>query len=114
MLAGLGVFGVVAFSVRSRTRELGVRLALGATAGRLQRDVVGGLLPILTVALLAGLLVSLLAARALASVLYGVGPSDPIAFGGAIVLIATMSLSATYLPARGVCKVDPARVIESR
>ena len=109
-----GVFGVVGFSVRSRTRELGVRLALGATAGRLQRDVVGRLLPILTVALVVGLLVSLLASRALASVLYGVGPTDPIAFGGAITLIATMSLLATYLAARGVYKVDPARVIEYR
>ena len=114
MLAGLGVFGVVAFSVRSRTGDFGVRLALGATAVRLQRDIVGGLLPILTTALVVGLLVSLLASRALASVLYGVGPADPIAFGGAIVLIATMSLLATYLPARGVSKVDPARVIEYR
>ena len=104
----------VGFSMRSRTRELGVRLALGATAGRLQRDVVGGLLPVLTVALVVGLVVPLLASRGLASVLYGVGPTDPIAFGGALVLIATMSILATYLLARGVSKVDPARVIEYR
>jgi len=61
-----------------------------------------------------GLVVSLLASRGLASVLYGVGPADPIGVGGALVLIATMSILATYLLARGVSKVDPARVIEYR
>jgi len=80
----------VGFSMRSRTRELGVRLALGATAGRLQRDVVGGLLPVLTVALVVGLVVSLLASRGLASVLYGVGPTDPIAVGGAFTVLALL------------------------
>lgn len=112
ILAGLGVFGVVGFMVRSRTRELGVRLALGATAGRLEREVMRDQLPILIVALVAGLSLSMLVAQALGSVLYGVSSVDPISFGGTAVLIAIMSLVATYLPARRVSKVDPARVIE--
>ena len=113
VLAGMGVFGVVGYTVRSRTRELGVRLALGATAARLQREVVGGHLPVLTLALFAGLMMSLVTAWGVGSVLHGVGPTDPLAFGGAIVLVTTMSLLATYLPARRVSRVDPAAVIES-
>lgn len=114
ILAGLGVFGVVAFTGRSRTTELGIRLALGATAVRLEREVVGGLLPVLTVALVAGVLPAAVASGGLASELYGVRPRDPVAFGSAIVLVAIMTLLATYLPARSVTKVDPARVIDSR
>lgn len=108
----MGVFGVVGFMVRSRTREMGVRLALGATAGRLERDLVGGMLPILGVSVLGGLLLSAFTTRALGPILFGVSPVDPIAFGSATLVVTIMVLLATYLPARSVSKVDPARVIE--
>ncbi|GMR14076.1 MAG: ABC transporter permease [Gemmatimonadota bacterium] len=112
ILAALGVFGVVGFMVRSRTRELGVRLVLGATSGQLERGVVAGMLPILGVSVFVGLFLSVVTSRALRSILFGVSPVDPIAFGSATLIVAVMVLLATYLPARSVSKVDPARVIE--
>jgi predicted permease len=108
LLAVVGVYGMTAFAVAQRTREIGVRVALGATA----RDVVGlaarrGL--VLTAAgTVVGLALAVAAGGALRSLLFGVEPNDPAVLLGAPLFLAAVTLVATWLPARRAARVDPA------
>jgi len=106
-LAGVGVYGVLSFSVSQRTQEMGVRIALGAT----QSDVLG-LVVRQGVALAgAGVVLGLLGAfgitRVIRSLLYNVTPTDPISFGGVALFLAAIAVLASYLPARRATNVDP-------
>jgi predicted permease len=109
-LAALGVFGVVAFAVRARTREFGVRMALGATAGRLSRDVVSRFFPVAAAGVGAGAVLGIGAVGALRSVLYGVAPGDPFSFGVAIVAVIVLATLAAWVPTRTMAGLDPARL----
>jgi predicted permease len=113
MLAGLGIYAVVAFSVERRSRELGIRAALGAEGTRLVRMVVGETLGIVGVGLLAGLALSLLVARGIAGMLYGVPPFDPATFTLAAALLAVSAAAAAFLPARRAARTDPVGVLRS-
>lgn len=106
-LAALGVYGMVRYTVAMRTREVGIRMALGADASGVARLLTGhGLRPVLIGGVL-GVAASLLVARVVATLLYGVGRFEPAAFiGGLLVLGATATLAA-YLPARRASRVDP-------
>jgi putative ABC transport system permease protein len=107
VLASVGLYGVVSRSVTERTHELGVRMALGATAMGVFRLVVG---QGLTLALLGsgiGLIGSLVATQALATFLFNVRPTDPITFTGVSLLLIVVTLVASYFPARRAAKVDP-------
>lgn len=106
-LGGLGVFGVVAYTVRTRTAEMGVRLALGASPKRLAREVVGGAVPMVMLGVGVGLAFAWLAARAARAVLFGVGPLDPVSLAGAVIALVIAALLATWLPARRVARIDP-------
>ena len=112
-LAAVGIYGVMSYTVRRRTRELGTRMALGAT----RRDIVGLVMrqaaAIAGVGLLVGLSAGLVAARTLASVLYDVPPWDPLALGAAGVVLTVTALGASYLPARRASRVDPATTLAS-
>jgi predicted permease len=112
-LAGLGVFGVVGFAVRARTREFAVRIALGATSGRLVRHVMSGFIPTLVGSLVAGLLAAGYAWNGIGAVLYGIAPGDPLALAGAAAIVSGIALAATYVPARRVSKLDPARILQA-
>lgn len=113
VLAAAGVYGVKAYSVALRTREFGIRIAVGATPADVLALVLSqGILQIV-LALSAGLLLSLGTGRALASLLYGVHPGDPVALGGAAVVLAAAALLACYLPARRATKVDPMSALRS-
>jgi len=107
LLAAIGLYGVIAFGVTRRTREIGVRMALGAE----RRKVLGLVLRqgmILTVAGLAiGLASALALGRVLTDLVYGIAPNDPVTLSAAAVFLAAVSLTATYLPARRATKVDP-------
>jgi len=107
VLAGVGLYGVLAYSVTQRTRELGVRMALGADAGQVQRLVLKqvGALTLIGGAL--GVLAAVGLGRAAQSLLYGMQGHDPVVFVLSILLLATVALSAGYVPARRASQVDP-------
>jgi putative ABC transport system permease protein len=107
MLAAVGIYGVVSYSVTQRTRELGVRMALGADAGQTLRAVLGGSMLLVGVGTICGLAVSIATTRAIGSLLYEVSPLDPLVLAGVSALIAGCGLAASYLPARRATKVDP-------
>jgi putative ABC transport system permease protein len=111
LLAAIGVYGMVAYTVARRLPELGVRLALGATAGRIRRLVVGqGLRPVLIGAAV-GLLAGTAAVRLLAGFVYGVSVLDPITFVAAPVALAAVAGLAAWLPARRAAALPPATVL---
>ena len=107
LLAAVGTFGVMAFSVASRTRELGVRAALGATPADLRRMVLGQGVWLSAVAVVMGLAAAWLGTRGMASLLYGVQPDDPLTFALVAATLAAVALLATWIPARGATRVDP-------
>jgi len=108
VLAAVGLYGVVAFGVAQRTRELGVRLALGARPQDLLRLVVGGGLRLVLLGVGIGVLLSLALTRALSSALFGLSATDLPTFAGVSGLLASVALLASYLPARRAARVDPA------
>jgi predicted permease len=106
-IAVLGVFGVLSFIVTQRTRELGIRIALGAGPGQVRRLVVGRGLALVAAGIFVGLLGSIAMTRFMGSLLYGVTATDPITYLAVAALLASAALVASYLPARRATRVDP-------
>jgi len=107
LLAAIGIYGVIAFMVTERTQEIGIRMALGATRSNVLRLTMGEGGCLLALGTAVGMVASLLVARAMKSLLFGIGPSDPLVLVAAIVLLAAVALVATWIPARTAAKVDP-------
>ena len=107
LLAAIGTYGVIAYSVATRTREIGIRVALGATPRDVLGLVVGGGVKLTAAGLALGLAGAFAGSRLLTSMLYGVTPHDPATFAGITTLMAVIALMATYLPARRAMRVDP-------
>jgi len=107
LLAIVGIYGVVSYAVTQRTRELGVRMALGADAGATVRLVLGKSMTLVLAGTAAGLIVSVGLTRLLGRLLYGVSPLDPIVFLGVSWLLAAAGLLASLIPARRATRVDP-------
>ncbi|HEV2854057.1 MAG TPA: ABC transporter permease [Thermoanaerobaculia bacterium] len=106
-LAAVGTYGVLAYMVELRTREIGVRMALGAQAKQVLRMVLAQGAWLVGIGLIAGVAFAILLRRVLASVLFGVAPTDPVIFGSVFLFLAGVGLLACYLPARRATRVDP-------
>jgi predicted permease len=107
ILASMGVYGVMAYSVSQRTRELGIRMALGAQARQVLQLVLRQGMTLAAIGLLIGLLAAFGSTRLVAALLYGVNPSDPLIFISVTVLLASAAFAACYFPARRALKIDP-------
>ena len=107
LLAAIGIYGVTAYVASRRTREIGVRMALGADRAAILRMILRQGMALVAVGAGIGLLLSAACGRLLTGLLFGVPPLDPVTFGGAIVLFAVIGLAACYAPARRATKIDP-------
>jgi len=107
LLATTGVFGVMAYSVSRRTREIGVRVALGAATGDVLKMILGQGLRTVFIGVAIGITGSLVLTRTVESMLFGVTATDPLTFGGVTLLVVGAALMACYIPARRATKVDP-------
>jgi len=107
VLAAIGLYGTIAYDVAQRTREFGLRMSLGAQPWAVMALVLRQGSALLAIGGCLGIVAALLATRMLASVLYGVPATDPVAFAGALGLLAAGGLLASYVPARRATRVDP-------
>lgn len=107
LLATAGVFGVMAYSVSRRTREIGVRVALGARSRDVLTMILSQGMRTILIGLAIGLVGSLALTRTMASLLFGVTATDPLTFAAVIALLIAAALLACYIPARRATKVDP-------
>ncbi|MGO8786946.1 MAG: ABC transporter permease [Terriglobia bacterium] len=107
LLASLGIYGVIYYSVTQRTQEIGIRMALGATQTQVQMGVMGKTLRLALVGIVAGIVASFAVARLISSLLFGTAPSDPITFAGMILLLGAVAFIAGYIPARRASQIDP-------
>ncbi len=107
MLAALGIYGVVSYSVTQRTQEIGIRMALGATMAQVRRDVLARTLRLTIIGVVAGIAASLFVTRAIAALLFETAPTDPLTFAAMILLLGAVALLAGYLPARRASRINP-------
>jgi putative ABC transport system permease protein len=107
ILAAIGIYGVIAYSMTQRTREIGIRMALGAQRGDMLGMVLRQSLTVVAIGLAIGLVASFGATRLLASLLYGVGANDLLTYASVVFLLGAAALLASYFPARRAMKVDP-------
>lgn len=107
MLSITGIFGMAAYSVSKRLRELGIRVALGAQRKEILRTALGRAFKLLAIGSMAGLILGVLASRVLAFIVYQATPRDPLVLGGVVVAMALLGLVATWIPAQRALSVDP-------
>jgi len=107
LLAALGIYGVISYSVTQRTQEIGIRMALGATTGHVQLGVIVRTLRLTLIGIATGIVASLVVARAIAALLFNTTATDPITFAAVVLMLATVALFAGYLPARRASHIHP-------
>jgi len=111
LLAGLGLYGITAYAVAVRRSEIGIRMALGAVAGRIVQMVLGRVATLVAIGTIAGIALSLWLSRFVASLLYGVQPHDAPTLLGALIVLASVALVAGAIPARRAARTNPATVL---
>jgi predicted permease len=111
LLAAIGIYGVMSYTVTRRANEIGIRLAMGASRGGVLRLVIGEAVWLVGAGIFIGTALGLGAAKAARSLLFGLQPGDPLTMASAIALLATIGLIASYLPARRASRVDPMNVL---
>ena len=113
IIAAVGIAGVLAFSVSTRTNEIGIRMSLGADSGRVQRMILGEGSVLLAVGLVLGVIGAYLTARVIQGLLFGVAPYDPTTFGAVAAMMAVIGLGACWIPALRAARIDPAITMRS-
>ena len=113
LLAGLGIYGVVSYTVAQRSREIGIRIALGAEPSRVQRLVQGGAMAVIGIGIVVGGVGAVAGTRLMRALLYGVEPGDAATFGFAIGLLLLVGFLASWWPARRSAGIDPVRAIQA-
>jgi putative ABC transport system permease protein len=111
LLSAVGIYGVIAFAVAQRTREIGIRVALGADGGAVLRLVIGQGAALTAAGLAVGLIAALAATRVLHALLFDVAPSDPMTFGAVVMLLAVAALVASWIPARRAARLQPSAAL---
>jgi ABC-type antimicrobial peptide transport system permease subunit len=106
-MAAIGVYGIAAYAIAQRTREIGIRMALGADAADVRRLVVTQTLWPTLLGISVGILSAAVLTRFVAAMLYGVAPLDPLTFAIGAVLLVSVALTATWIPARRATRIDP-------
>jgi ABC-type antimicrobial peptide transport system permease subunit len=114
MLSITGIFGMAAYSVSKRLRELGIRIALGAQRREVLGAALGRALKLLACGSAAGLVLGILAARVLASIVYQATPRDPLVLGGVVLAMTSLGLLATWIPAHRALAVDPSSLLREQ
>ena len=107
LLASLGIYGVISYSVSQRRQEIGIRMALGASASDLQRRIVLQTLGLAGIGIVLGTVASWGLARLLTGFLFGVTSHDPVTFLGMVIVLTAVAVTAGYLPARRASRIDP-------
>jgi ABC-type antimicrobial peptide transport system permease subunit len=107
LLASLGIYGVISYSVTQQTQEIGIRMALGSSQGRVQLGVIARTLKLALIGIAVGIVASFGIAALIASLLFGTAPTDPVTFAGMILLLVAVAFIAGYLPARRASRIDP-------
>jgi ABC-type antimicrobial peptide transport system permease subunit len=107
VLTSIGIYGVMAYSVAQRTSEIGIRIALGAAQSSIFRLIVGQAMTLVGISVVIGLAGAFAATRLLNSLLFGVGPSDPLTFITIVLIVSVVAFLAAWLPARRAARVDP-------
>jgi putative ABC transport system permease protein len=113
VLAGVGVYGVMAYSVSQRTQEIGVRMALGATVGSVFRMVIGQALKLVALGVVAGVIAAALLTRLLASLLFETEPLDPLTFAVTALVLLSVATVASYVPARRGTRIAPTQALRA-
>jgi ABC-type antimicrobial peptide transport system permease subunit len=111
LLASIGIYGVTAYSIGRRTREIGIRMTLGAQRGDLVRMVLRQGMSLVAIGAAIGLLLAAAASRVLGRLLFGLPPLDPLTFGGAALLFAAIGLAACYMPIRRATHISPVEAL---
>jgi predicted permease len=107
LLATLGIYGVISYTVTQQTQEIGIRMALGATQARVLRGVLTRTMRLAILGIVIGTIASLMVGQWIASLLYGTKPTDPATFAATVVIMTVVALIAGYLPARRASRIDP-------
>ena len=113
LLGFVGLYGVIAYIVSQRTREVGIRMAIGASGSQVQSMFLRRGLTLTGIGLVVGVVTAAGGMRLLSALLYGVSPFDPLTYGAVIVALASVALLATWLPARQATRVDPSVALRS-
>jgi predicted permease len=113
LLAAIGLYGVMSYAVARRRKEIGVRMALGANAGQVQRMVLGEIGVMAAAGIVIGLAAALKLGKLVASALFGMSPMDPIALAAAVVLLTSVTFAAGWIPARKASRIEPLRALRT-
>ncbi len=107
LLSSMGIYGVISYVVGQRTREIGIRIALGAQRGSVLRLILGEGMKMALIGVVVGIVAAAGLTRLMSQLIYGVSATDPLTFAGVIFVLTTVALAACYIPARRAMRVDP-------